>query len=604
MTYSPIWDLDVFFEGGSESPQFVTYMNGIKEDIKKLDQTISMWEVTSEDDDEKALKHILQMLSEVTMKFSQAAGFVSCLEAQNTKDTKAKNWRSELTNIIATYQGALSKLDEKLVSIEEDFFQQMMKKPDFQELKFILTEKRMKAKEKLSVVEESLIQKLGIDGYHGWSQLYDSLVGSIEIPVEIDGEVVKMSVGQAFNKFSHQDREVRKNVFREWEKAWKEKEELFAHALNHLAGFRLQVYEKRGWENVLKEPLETNRMKQETLDSMWQAITNNKQHLVKFLKRKAELLGIEKLSWYDLDAPVQTTEQKLFSYDEGAEFIVKHFSKFGEQLTEFTKTAFEDRWIEAEDRPNKRPGGFCTGFPVSKQSRIFMTYSGTPNNVSTLAHELGHAFHSYALREVQPLNRGYAMNVAETASTFAEMIVSDAAVNEAATKEEKVAMLEDKIQRTIALLMNIHARFIFETRFYEERKSGSLSAERLNKLMEEAQKEAYCDALEEYHPSFWSSKLHFYITSTPFYNFPYTFGFLFSLGIYEKALQSPGDFEDKYMSLLQDTGCMSVEELAMKHLQEDITKIDFWEAAVNSCVKDIEYFIELTEQEVGSISNK
>ena len=224
-----------------------------------------------------------------------------------------------------------------------------------------------------------------------------------------------------------------------------------------------------------------------------------------------------------------------------------------------------------------------------------MTYSGTPSNVSTLAHELGHAFHSYAMRDVHPLNRSYAMNVAETASTFAEMVVADASVKEAVSEEEKLVLLEDKIQRSVALLMNIHARFLFETRFYEERKQGYVSAERLNELMAEAQREAYGEALSEYHPGFWASKLHFYITDVPFYNFPYTFGYLFSLGIYAKAQTEPEGFEAKYMALLRDTGSMKVEDLARKHLGADLTKRDFWEEAVMTCIRDVEEFLELTD---------
>ena len=189
------------------------------------------------------------------------------------------------------------------------------------------------------------------------------------------------------------------------------------------------------------------------------------------------------------------------------------------------------------------------------------------------------------MRGVHYLNRGYAMNVAETASTFAEMIVADAAVKNAKDEEETLALLDDKIQRTVALLMNIHARFLFETRFYEERKRGPVSVETLNDLMEGAQKEAYCDALDEYHPLFWASKLHFFITSVPFYNFPYTFGYLFSLGIYAQALEEGKGYEEKYIDLLRDTASMTVEDLAAKHLEVDLVQKDFWEKAVKICIK-------------------
>src|SRR5690606_21910938 len=210
---------------------------------------------------------------------------------------------------------------------------------------------------------------------------------------------------------------------------------------------------------------------------MWGAISANKGPFAEYLNRKASLLGKKQLDWYDFFAPVSESASKL-DYQEGAEFILKHFGKFGPELESFARMAFENGWIEAEDRPNKRPGGFCTGMPLSEESRIFMTYSGSMSNVATLAHELGHAFHSYALRPVHQLNRQYAMNVAETASTFAEMIVADAAVKEAGTKEEKIALLEDKAQRSVSFFMNIHARFLFETRFYEERKKGVVSTAR------------------------------------------------------------------------------------------------------------------------------
>jgi oligoendopeptidase F len=186
------------------------------------------------------------------------------------------------------------------------------------------------------------------------------------------------------------------------------------------------------------------------------------------------------------------------------------------------------------------------------------------------------------------------MNVAETASTFAEMIVANAALRQTNTKEQKLVLLEDKLQRSVAFYMNIHARFLFETRFYEERKKGTVPADRLNELMVEAQKEAYCDALGDYAPYFWASKLHFYITSVPFYNFPYTFGYLFSLGIYARAIKEGAKFEEKYIALLKDTASMTVEDLAEKHLDVDLTKREFWEDAIELSIKDAEEFIRIT----------
>lgn len=590
MGYSLTWDLDIFFKGGSSSKEFLNFLDEIKDEVKELDLLISA--IKPEENDGGQLIEAFDLLKNTNMKSTQAGAFIGCLEAQNSQDKKAGQLRIKQMKIVASLKMAISKLDEKLIRLDESFFQSMLGTEPLDEVKFVLNERRERAKEKLSVKEEALITQLSLDGFEGWSQMYDTIVGSMTIPYKGD----MLSVGQAANKFSEPDQEARKELLAAWEQAWEEKSDLFARTLNHLAGFRLSVNEKRGWDDILKEPLEIGRMKKETLESMWDVIADHKEPLVRFLQRKAELLDLDKLSWADLDAPLAVTaESKVMDYQEGADFIVQQFSKFGTELASFTQQAFDESWIEAEDRPGKRPGGFCTGFPLSKQSRIFMTYSGTPSNVSTLAHELGHAFHSYAMRDIHPLNRSYAMNVAETASTFAEMVVSDAAVKEAGSEEEKLVQLEDKIQRSVALLMNIHARFLFETKFYEERKQGYVSAERLNELMLDSQKDAYGDALSDYHPTFWASKLHFYITGVPFYNFPYTFGYLFSLGIYANALKEPAGFEEKYIALLKDTGSMKVEDLAKKHLGVDLTTRDFWEEAVLACMDDVEEFMNLTD---------
>jgi oligoendopeptidase F len=585
--YLDVWNLEIIFKGGSESKEFADHLNLTSELIDRFQTKVSGWNPLNATEDSKILKELLEDFEYAAKKLRQAGAFVGCLQAQNTEDKKAYNLDARVTSLSAAFQSALSSFDSLLATFTDDVWTLLLADEQLNVLSYILTERRTRAKDKLSKEEEALISALGVDGYHSWGQLYDLLVGKVKISFNENGEEKLLSVGQAFNKFSSPDRDIRAAIFENWEKAWGEQADILAKTLNHLSGFRLNVYKKRGWEDVLKEPLSINRMEKSTLETMWAVISENKQLLVKYLDRKASLLGLKKLSWYDLDAPYGKTESKV-SYQEGAEFIEQNFAIFGEKMASFARKALEDR-------PGKAPGGFCTFFPESNQSRIFMTYSGTPSNVSTLAHELGHGFHTYAMRDVPHLNRNYAMNVAETASTFAEMIVADAAVKNAKDEGEKLVLLDDKIQRTVALLMNIHARFLFETRFYDERKQGPVAVERLNELMLEAQKEAYCDSLEEYHPLFWASKLHFFITGVPFYNFPYTFGFLFSLGIYAQALEEGRGYEEKYIALLKDTASMSVEDLAQKHLQVDLTQPDFWEKAVRICLDDINEFLALTE---------
>ncbi|TDL30722.1 M3 family oligoendopeptidase [Jeotgalibacillus sp. S-D1] len=595
VTYPQQWDLEVFFKGGSSSPELDKHLKEYAQKTEEFREKVQRFSAPSDTGQLAETKALIEEAKNVMMGIRQAGAFASCLEAQNTKDALANALRGKITGLSASFGSAFTAFQQKLSAAEESVWNSILEHQSFKELEFVLNEWREKSKERLSEKEEDLIQALGVDGYHAWGQMYNTIISSMSIQVNVDGESKTLSVGQANNLMSHQDAAVREEVHNQLEDAWREKESLFAETLNHLGGFRLNVYKKRGWDQVLKEPLDLNRMDQKTLDAMWGAISKNKQPFVDFLKRKAELLGLEKMTWAHVGAPVSNVSSTI-SYDEGAAFILKHFAKFGSEMAAFAKKAFEEGWIEAEDRSDKRPGGFCTSFPLNEQSRIFMTYSGSMSNVATLAHELGHAFHSYVLSPMDPFNRLYAMNVAETASTFAEMIVSDAAVKEAANEEEKVSLLEDKVSRSIAFFMNIHARFIFESRFYEERKEGPVPANRLNELMTEAQHEAYAGAIEDSHPRFWASKMHFHITGVPFYNFPYTFGYLFSLSIYAKALEEGADYEEKYMALLRDTAVMSTEELALKHLNEDITKEAFWEKGIAICIQDAEEFIRLTQR--------
>ena len=361
-------------------------------------------------------------------------------------------------------------------------------------------------------------------------------------------------------------------------------------------GFRLTNYRLHQYPDYLYKPLQYNRMKRATLDQMWQTISANKAPFAAYLTRKAQLTGQSTMQWQDQWAPVVVGDfkPKTYTFDEAAEFIVNNFAKFSPKMAAFAQHAFENGWIEAEDRPGKRAGGYMTSVPDVKESRIFMTFDGSASGVSTIAHELGHAFHSSILKDMPVLRQNYAMNVAETASTFAELIVADATVKAASEPAEKLNLLDAKMANPLAMLLNIHARFLFEDSFYQEREHGIVSVPRLKALMTAAQEKAYAGGLSSFDPMYWADKLHFYFDNPPFYNFPYTFGYLFSSGIYAKAQQSD-HFEDDYIALLRDTANMSTEALAKKHLGVDLTQPEFWQQGIDSAAKDAQQFMALSE---------
>ena len=601
MVYQNTWDMDQVFPGGSDSPQFYEKISELEEKNALFKQLVDAWTPNEDALDYQAFTKILEEHEALSKGIGEARTFISGLASADTADSKARTNLNLVANLYKDLSNVLVVLQKKIGDITQENFDQMLEKEPFKQIAFALGEIREQSQKLLSTEEEELLNNLSIDGFQGWGDMYNELVSTIQVPFKADGKVNVYSAGQAENKMSGEtDAKKRDDMLEIWENTWKSKDHLFATTLNHLAGFRLEDQKVHGITDFMEPPLEYNRMQAETLDRMWETISENKGKIVEYFNRKAELLNLDKLSWLDVTASVNLGDfdAKEYTFSEAADFIVDNFKRFSPKMADLSQRAFDEKWIEAEDRPGKRPGGYCSNLPESEQSRIFMTFSGTSDNVSTLAHELGHAFHSSVLRDLPLMNQRYAMNVAETASTLAELVVSDATIENADSEAEKITLLDEKVARSATMMMNIHARYIFEKSFYEERLEGIVTAERLSELMLIAQKEAYEDALETYHPMFWAAKLHFYSTGVPFYNFPYTFGYFFSLGIYARALEADASFEEEYIALLRDTASMTTEDLAQKHLDVDLKQPDFWQGAMNQVHADVDEFLNLTEKYV------
>ncbi len=601
MVYDKTWDMDSVFPGGSDSPQFYERVSELEEMNKKFNTRVNAWKPSADGPDYQEFEKILAEQEPLTKGISEARTFMSGLASADITDSKARTNLNLVANLYKELSNTLIVLQKKISEIPAVDFKQLLKKEPFKTIAFALTEIREKSQKLLSTEEEALINNLSIDGFQGWGDMYNELVSTIRVPFKEDGTVKVFSAGQAENKMSGEvDPKKRDEMLQIWENTWKDKDNLFATTLNHLAGYRLEDQKAHGIQDFMEVPLEYNRMQADTLDTMWQTIRENKGKIVEYFNRKAELLQLDKLSWLDVTAPINVGdfEAKEYTFTEAADFIIDNFKSFSPKMAQLSQKAFDEQWIEAEDRPGKRPGGYCANLPESEQSRIFMTFSGTSDNVSTLAHELGHAFHSAVLRDLPLLNQNYAMNVAETASTFAELVVSDATITNANSEVEKITLLDEKVARSATMMMNIHARYLFEKSFYTERQEGIVTAERLSELMLAAQKEAYEEALDTYHPMFWAAKLHFFNTGVPFYNFPYTFGYFFSLGIYARALTADASFEEEYIALLRDTASMTTEELAEKHLGVDLTQPDFWQNALNQVHADVNEFLSMTAKYV------
>ncbi|QHJ69936.1 M3 family oligoendopeptidase [Planococcus halotolerans] len=593
------WKLDSLFKGFGDSLELLELMAQTKLGIEECTERIIALNLSTGQSNEKLIAIVLRDMGCIQNAVSQISSFIVCLLAENPANQKAISLQGQISSIKADHSSLVQRFQKKVAEMEPSLWNTLINTESLQDYRFILEEWRENANSGLSVEEEKLISNLMVDGYHAWNDLYRSIINNLRVTIDVDDREQEFSIGQATNLRSRTDQTIRKNAFIALENTWTNQQETMARILNHITGFRLQVDQKRGKSNSLEQPLKDNRMSEATLRAMWQVVARHKPAFVDYLDHKAQLDGHDQMPSYDFWAPYSEKKTSI-DYQNGAEFLLEQFRQFGPEVEGFARTAFKKGWVEAENRPGKSALAFCARFPLSEESRVFLTFDGSMTSLLTLAHELGHAFHNHSLKSVAPLNQKYGMSTAETASTFAEMIVLDAAIEQAEDRNEKLQLLDEKIKRSVMNFMNLHSRFLFEERLYEARKQGMVSADRLNRMMEDALNEAYAGSMSHLPVHSWISTPHFYITSSPFYNFPYTFGYLFAVSIYAKAKEQGKDFEKNYLALLRDSGSMNVEDLAMKHLGEDITQESFWEKGMALCLKDVEEFIRLSSKSLVS----
>jgi len=343
----------------------------------------------------------------------------------------------------------------------------------------------------------------------------------------------------------------------------------------------------------------TERYDRETLEAMWTACSEFFPAFRKYLRKKGELLGHKNgLPFYDLFAPVSIGDapSRTYTMDEAHELLVREMSKFTPEMGEFIDRAFKERWIDMFPYEGKGGGAFCAGVPSCEQSRVLTNFTGSMGDVSTLAHELGHAWHNYCMRGLPFSLRGEPMPLAETASIFNETLLASV-LRAGAEKEELFTILEAELQNATQVIVDIYSRYLFETAVIENRKTRQLSVDELKNLMLDAQDQSYGEGLDpEYrHPYMWACKSHYYIPGMGFYNFPYAFGLLFGKGVFAQYQEKGAAFVPTYNQLLRSCGSGSIADVAAS-VGIDVRSVDFWRESLRVIEQDINLFIQLADE--------
>ena len=430
---------------------------------------------------------------------------------------------------------------------------------------FALNEAVEQSKYLMSEAEEILAAELTLSGGNAFGKLQGTVTSQLSVDFEVDGKVQKMPMPALINLRSHPDEPTRRRGYEAENIAWEGVKETLAACMNGVKGETLTLDKKRGREDAVHSSLDFARIDRATLDAMLGAMKDSFPMFRKYFKHKAKLIGKEKLAWWDIMAPMGKAD-KVYSFEEARDFIVENFNKFSPELGAFAKRAFDNNWIDAEQRDGKRGGAFCMGVSAVKESRILANFDGSFDQVSTLAHELGHAFHNECAYQANKteLQQNTPMTLAETASIMCETIITEAVLKNVTDPQEELAIIEAQMNNATGVIVDIYSRYLFEKEVFERREKSELSADDLNDIMERAQKATYGDGLDEkfLQKFMWTWKPHYYSSGFSFYNYPYAFGLLFATGLYAIYQKRGADFVPAYKALLAATGENRAAELA------------------------------------------
>ncbi|MBT3275218.1 MAG: M3 family oligoendopeptidase [Spirochaetales bacterium] len=516
----------------------------------------------------------------------------------DTKDAEASKELNKLEEAALPLKSTLVAFRNSLADIAEivagESFRNELETRCGESYAFFLGEQLELQKKQMSPAEEDLAEDLARAGGSAWTRQQEAISSTLSMLWdEQTGE--RKTVIQLRSLAFSPDRTVRNKAFKLETEAWKQVEIPIAFSLNGVKGFSVSLNKRRSYEHSLEGPLMQSRISRETLDALISAMEQSLPAFRRYLKAKAKYLGLDTLRFSDLFAPVGSSS-KTWKYDEVRSYIEKQFSKFSPEMGMFAKHAFDNNWIDAESREGKIGGAYCTSFPLAGESRVLCNFEGSFSDLSTIAHELGHAYHHHILKEDSGIHREYPMTLAETASIFAQTLVFDAALQEA-DDEGKLNVIEEFLQDTNQVIVDILSRFYFEKKIFDERAKADITPDEFCTFMIDAQKAAYGTGLDpEYlHPYMWAVKPHYYSHDLAFYNFPYSFGQLFGLGLFSRYKEEGPSFVPLYDDVLRATGRDNANEVT-KQAGFDIEDADFWMAGIKQIEGYIDTFEKLVDQ--------
>ena len=579
------WDLDYLYTG-FEDEAFLRDLRGLNQDGEAL-RTLLSDETLPE---AEKLEKLVSASETLNAKLDRLNNFVSCTLATDAANAAANKADDQLMSVYTTLIPLFSGITRFVASMK-DLEGAIAGSELLSRSAFALREMKEEAEHLIPDAIEPWILEMKLSGGNAFSQLRDKLDSTVS--VDYRGEKLPLSGvrGKAYDP----DPRVRRDAYDAEIAAYSKIDLPMSYCLNSIKREAITLAKAKGYASVLDMTLASSRMDRETLDALWTAVREYLPDFRRYLKAKAKLLGHEGgLPFWDLFAPVGNAA-KTYTIEEARETLIRELGKFTPKMAAFIDNAFAQRWIDLYPRDGKTGGAFCAPVHFADRSLVMTNFQGSFSDVSTLAHELGHAWHNRCLAGLPYGLIDTPMPLAETASIFNETMLSYQ-VLKSCGREERLTLLESGLMESTQTVVDIYSRFLFEQEVIDTRADHAMTVEELKDAMLRAQDASYGDGLrpDARHPYMWACKSHYYSSGYNFYNFPYAFGLLFGKGVFAQYLEKGEAFVEDYCRLLRLCGSAKVADVAAS-VGIDVRDPDFWRSSLGVIKKDIDEFCLLAQ---------
>ncbi len=590
-TTPPRWDMASIFSSFDGED----YKNACAQCAKEIEVMGTMIQDVpnfgnNEKECEKWLKDFFAVYNACGSMMSSLGSYTYCMYSTCTNDSDSINALGKLEEIEIEFSQVGLGLREVLAKNAELVEKTCKSSKELESYAYILHEEAFFAQKQMSSELEKLASDMQRTGGNAWSRLQEQVLSNL----------VDSKTGKTFNEIRNDaysvDAKLRKESYNTEISLLKSMEIPIAAALNNIKGETITLNKRTNWESALVKSCMQARISEKTLNALIGSIEKSLPFWREYLQTKANLLGQKELHFFDMFAPIENKNTHAnnadslvgrdWEFSDAKEYIIEKFNSFSSELGDFAKYAFDNNWIDAEVRKGKVGGAYCTELAAHKQTRVLSNFTGSFSDITTLAHELGHAYHQYVVQDMDFALTEYPMTLAETASIFCETIIQQDVMSNT-EGFDNASIIEMRLQDSCQVLVDILSRFYFEKSIFEKRQDGELSAKELCDLMLDAQERSYGNGLAQKHEYMWAVKGHYYIPGLHYYNFPYAFGMLFASALYSRFQKEGGSFAETYKSILLDTGRLSCEEVC-KNAGFDIESQDFWDSGIDLYKKDFE----------------